>query len=207
MDDINTIKERIKAKRRLKKEPPSITKPQKPLLYKITSKIMLLLVVFLTILIYTKANNENKLYVYNKLFNNHLSFVHFRQLYNQYLGGVLPFQDLFKEDRTVFKEELVYKEMNIYKDGVALTVEPNYLVPIKESGIIVFIGHKDGYENTVIIQQVDGVDLWYSNIDNINVKIYDYVESGTFLGETVDDKLYLVYKKEGKVLNYKDYLK
>ena len=41
---------------------------------------------------------------------------------------------------------------------------------------------------------------------NSDIKIYDYVQKGTLLGEVVDNKLYLVFQKEGKYLNYKDYI-
>ena len=75
-----------------------------------------------------------------------------------------------------------------------------------DAGIVVFIGEKEDYGKTVIIQQTDGVDVWSGNVDNLNVKIYDYVESGALLGETKDDKLYLVFKKEGEVLDYKKFI-
>ena len=67
----------------------------------------------------------------------------------------------------------VYKDASIYKKGVKLNVDDNYLVPIIESGIVVFIGNKDDYGKTVIIEQVDGVNVWYGNIDNINVSFSD----------------------------------
>ena len=53
---------------------------------------------------------------------------------------------------------------------------------------------------------MDGIDIWYGNINQSSVKLYDYVEKGNLLGETIDDKLYLVYQKNNKFLNYSDYL-
>ena len=41
---------------------------------------------------------------------------------------------------------------------------------------------------------------------NANVKLYDYVTKGSLLGE-IDEYLYLVYKKDGNILNYEEYLK
>ena len=61
-------------------------------------------------------------------------------------------------------------------------------------------------DNTVIIQRIDGVDEWYGNVENVNVKLYDYVKKGSLLGEA-NNNLYLVYKKDGNTLNYEDYLK
>ena len=73
--------------------------------------------------------------------------------------------------------------------------------------MVTFVGEKENYGNTIIIEQVDGVSLWYSNIDKENVKLYDYVEKGSLLGEVKGNTLYLVYKKDDNVLNYEDYLK
>ena len=39
-----------------------------------------------------------------------------------------------------------------------------------------------------------------------NLKLYDYVKRGELLGE-VDNTLYLVYRKNGKSLNYEEYIK
>ena len=47
--------------------------------------------------------------------------------------------------------------------------------------------------------------MWYGNISNTSVKLYDYVKKGDILGE-VNDYLYLVYKKNGNILNYEDYI-
>ena len=91
-------------------------------------------------------------------------------------------------------------------DGVKLTVSDKYLVPNQLSGLVVFIGKKDGYGNTIIIQQANGIDLWYGNIDVTNVKLYEYVEEGTLIGTTKDNILYLVYKKDGKVIDYQKYI-
>lgn len=170
------------------------------------TKIMILIVLFLGVLIYTKSSTSNKQKFYDVLLKESFSFATINNLYNKYLGGILPFKDLVKDNKPVFKEKLSYKESNIYKDGVVLGVEKAYLVPVLESGIVVFIGEKEGYGKTVIVQQTNGIDVWYGNVDSLNVKIYDYIEGGSLLGETIDEKLYLVFKKEGKVIDYKKYI-
>lgn len=50
------------------------------------------------------------------------------------------------------------------------------MVPTLESGIVVYIGEKEDYGTTVIIDQIDGVEVYYSNITVENLKLYDYVE-------------------------------
>ena len=87
-----------------------------------------------------------------------------------------------------------------------LTVESNYLVKSLDSGIVVFIGDKDKYGKTVIIQQMNGVDVFYGNVTS-SVNMYDYVEKGSLIGETIDTNLYLAFQKEGSFVDYKEYIK
>ena len=61
------------------------------------------------------------------------------------------------------------------------------------------------YGNTVIVQSVDGADIWYGNITNVSVKLYDYVEKDKLIGEVNGDKLYLVIKKDNNFIKYEDY--
>ena len=86
-----------------------------------------------------------------------------------------------------------------------------YTINDKHLDIHIFVKAKNyvryGYGNTIIVQQVNGVDLWYGNINNSNVKLYDYIEKGEILGDTLNNDLYLVYKKEGSTVNYEEYIK
>ena len=95
---------------------------------------------------------------------------------------------------------------SIYYDGVQLEVSPSYLVPALEDGLVVFIGEKENYGDVIIIQGINGVDIWYGNMANTSIKLYDYVEKGTLLGEVKENSLYLVYSKDDKFLNYEEYL-
>lgn len=63
-------------------------------------------------------------------------------------------------------------------------------------GLIVFIGEKEGLGNTLIIQGIDETDYWYSNIENSNFSLYDYVSKGELLGITKTNKLYLTFQKK-----------
>lgn len=72
--------------------------------------------------------------------------------------------------------------------------------------MVVYIGNKEKYGNTIIVQQVNGIDVWYSNIKTPSVKLYDYIEEGSLLGEVDKNTLFLIYKKDGKILKYEDYL-
>ena len=67
---------------------------------------------------------------------------------------------------------------------------------------VTYIGEKEGYNNTVIIQQSNGYYAWYGNIKE-NVKLYDYVESGTQIG-TASNEYYYVLLKDDKPLSIHD---
>ena len=100
---------------------------------------------------------------------------------------------------------LVYKSIDKYLDGEVLTLNNNTLINNLTSGIVVYSGEKEGYGNTVIVQSVDGADIWYGNITNVSVKLYDYVEKDKLIGEVNGDKLYLVIKKDNNFIKYEDY--
>ncbi len=174
---------------------------------KFISRLGMTILLTLITLIALKSNPKYKATFYQHVYDSHISFATINATYQKFFGSPLPFQELFQNNtEPVFQEQLVYTEQHKYKDGVALTVSKQYLVPVLESGMVVFIGEKEGYGNTVIVQQMDGIDIWYSNLETVNVKLYDYVEKGSLLGEVKDNQLYLIYKKNGTVLNYEEYI-
>ncbi len=200
--EIERIKRKIKNK---KKEPITKTKSNS-YIFKFVSRLFITIILTLITLITLKSNNKLKQTFYKQVYETNFSFAEVNSLYKKYFGSSIPFKDFFNVSKPVFNEKLIYKEANKYMDGVKLTVTDKYLVPNQLSGLVVFIGEKEGYGNTVVIQQANGIDLWYGNIDAVNVKLYDYVEEGSLIGTTKDDNLYLVYKKDGEILDYKDYI-
>ena len=171
------------------------------------SRVFVTIILFLLCLIVCKSDTGLKNQIYKYVYNSNLSFTKFHKIYDKYLGKAFFFDSLSsKKEKAVFQEKLSYEEKSIYKDGVKLKVSDSYLVPLLESGIVVYIGQKDPYNRTVIIQQINGVDVWYGNIKNETVKLYDYVEKGKVLGEADGNYLYMVFAKKGKFLSYKDYI-
>lgn len=208
-DDIYTAVQRLKRNEKLKKKNLNKKQPKKRYLKSMIYKSLITIILVLCILIITKSSDKFKAIIKQNVYDKNFSFAKVNDVYTKYLGSALPFKDIkiFKEEtKTTFEEKLKFTEFNKYLNGVKLTVEQNYLVPIQESGLVVFTGEKEGYGNIVIIQQVDGVDMWYGNLGNVNVNLYDYVEKGTLLGEVKDKNLYLVYQKDGKYVDYKEYI-
>lgn len=198
---------KIRAQMKQKKKYPKITTTKRPSYSRILTKFCITIILTLITLITLKSNSKYKATFYQYVYDTHLSFATINATYQKYFGSPLPFQELWENNaEPVFNETLIYTEQHKYKDGVELTVGNQYLVPVLESGMVVFIGEKEGYGNTLIVQQMDGIDIWYCNLGTVSVKLYDYVEKGSLLGETATDKLYLVYKKNGTVLNYEEHI-
>ena len=167
------------------------------------SKTFITIIIFLVILILFKTNLNFKSTFYKYVFESNLPFSKINKIYNNYFGKILEIPT-YKEN-TVFDEKFIYTKKEKYFDGVKLNVGSNYLVHAQESGIVVYIGNKENYGNVVIIQQINGIDIWYGNINNPNVKLYKYIKKGELIGD-VNEILYLVYKKDGNILNYEDYI-
>lgn len=165
------------------------------------------IVLFLILAILVKSNQNYKDTIVSNLYEKHISFTTFKNLYTKYLGGIVPLDKVTQNATPVFNEDLEYTNDSIYHDGVKLEVSYNYLVPIIEEGMVVYIGEKENYGNVVIIEGIDGIDIWYGNMETTTIKLYDYVEKGSYLGQTKENILYLIYEKDGKFLDYKEYLK
>lgn len=172
------------------------------------NKILLLVLLVLVGFILCKSNPKIKKFIKEEIFEKNLSFAKINKWYKDNFGSVIPIDDIIptEENISVFSDSLKYTESTKYQEGVKLTVSKNYLIPVIKSGIVVFIGQKDNYGKTIIVQQVDGIDCWYGNINTESVKLYDYVEQGSLLGEGSDDFLYLAFQKDGTFLDYKNYI-
>lgn len=173
---------------------------------KIISKSLMTVILVLITLILIKEKPSLKNKVIKHVYEDNISFVKAKNIYDKYFGKILSVDKILPTEEKVFNEKLDYEKASVYKDGVELTVSNNYLIPNLESGIVVFIGDKEGYGRTIIIEQINGIDVWYSNIKEKDIKLYDYVEKGKLLGETVNSKLYMVFQKDGKYLDYKEYI-
>ncbi len=164
-------------------------------------KTLIVLLLFVSLAICCKRSEFLKEKITDYLYSDDISFTKIKNIYDKYLGGILPIKKEVNTEK-VFNEKLKYSSSS----GVKLEVASNYLVPSLREGMVVFIGNKEGYGNTVIIEDLDGVYNWYGNIDNTSLKLYDYVDKGTLVGE-VNNTLYLVFSKGDKYLNYEEYLK
>jgi len=188
-------KKKVQVKRKLKKSVKNFI-----------SRVMITVILFLVTLILVRDHKEFKKLFIDHVYHQSFQFTEAKKVYEKYFGKILSVDKIVPEEEKVFSEKIDYQKSNVYKDGVELEVQKEYLVPALESGIVVFMGEKQDYGTTVIIQQINGVDVWYSNMDAKDIKMYDYVKKGTLIGQAKSKKLYLVFQKEGKYLNYKEYI-
>lgn len=178
-------------------------------LFSFCSKFFLCFILFLILAIFSKGNERYKYFIKKNLYQDMIDYSMITKFYNQYLGGIFPLKSvasLQQRQRYVFNEKITYQEISSYLDGAKLTVSSNYLIPINFSGIIVYIGEKEGYGKVVIVKNEKGIDVWYGNICSLMNKLYDHVESGDYLGEVCGNTLYLVYSKGNTFLDYHHYL-
>ncbi len=170
-------------------------------------RIMFVTALFLAMAIMSKTSKTYKDIIITNLYEKSISFTKIKKLYDKYLGGITPLDKVIDKEMTVFNEELSYDNISKYHDGAKLEVNKNYLVPVLEEGMVTYIGEKENYGNVIIVEDMNGVAIWYGNMDTTTAKLYDYVNKNAYLGTTKDNILYLVYQKDGKFLNYEEYLK
>ena len=170
------------------------------------SKVMLVIIFFLLGMIITKNNPDMKKSLNKTIYEKSFKFTSLKNNYEKYFGKILSLNKTENKVSTVFSEKINYEKVEKYEKGIKLKVSNNYLVPALESGVVVYIGDKDLYGKSVIVEQVDGTDMLYGNININNLKLYDYLEKGNIVGEAINNEIYLVGQKDGKYLDYKEFI-
>ena len=171
---------------------------------KLFVKTLIVLLLFVSLAICCKRSEFLKEKITDYLYSDDISFTKIKKIYNKYLGGILPIKKEVDTEK-VFQEKLKYTDLSIYQDGIKLSVGNNYLVPALQEGMVVFVGDKENYGNTIIVEDLDGVRYWYGNITTSSLKLYDYIEKGSLIGET-STNLYLVFSKDDNYLDYEKYI-
>ena len=173
---------------------------------KLIKRVLLTTIIVLSALIACNLNDDVKSFINENVYGTNYNFSKINTLYKKYFLDIKSNAE-DKVTNLVSKNNILdYTEMEEYKDGVLLTVSDKYPVKMLESGLIVFIGEREGM-NAVIVQQSNGIDVIYGNIDAKDIKVYDYIEKGTIIGETKENKLYLAFYKDRKALSYEPYIK
>ncbi len=193
-----TIEEYLKSKGK------TIKTKKKSYKTSLINRTLLTVTIVLVLLITMNINKKTKTYLNKYVFETNYNFAKINTLYKKY---ILDLKKPIEEDKAVSAVENVeyYKE-EAYKGGVKLEVQSEYNVKALGSGLVVFIGEKEDFGSSVVVQQSNGIDVTYGGVNAEDIKIYDYVNEGTHLG-TANNVLYLLFEKDGVELDYKTYIK
>lgn len=205
-NEIDVIKKRIKSKRNKLNAVSKCDNDKIKYLKNLLSRTLITIILVLISVIYINYSDKNLLQYKEHVFSKNISFAPFKDWYQKQFGDVIPIEVDDPDSTTVFDSELVYTSSEDYYNGVKLSVANNTVITTITSGIVVYVGEKENYGNVVIVQGIDGVDIWYGNITNTNISLYDYVEEKTILGEAKDNYIYFVITKDGEYLNYEKYI-
>ena len=212
MDEVNNIIRKNKLKRERYVDGSSntsnINKENLPFKLKyaknLISRVLITVIFVLGSIIFTNVSDDNKALYQKYVLEDSLEFTKINELYQRIFGDV----DITKKDNPdseVVFGDVTYTNIEPFKNGVKLTVDINEAISVITSGIVVFIGEKEDLGNTIIIQGNDGVDIWYSNITENDIKVYDYVEAGNILGSSNSENIYITINKDGEFIDYEEY--
>lgn len=92
-------------------------------LFTILIKSLIVVLLFLSSMIFIRQNDKNKNIFKEKVYNNSLSFAKIYNLYSKYLGDALPFKDTIKDDtKKVSNEKITYSSIKKEGDDYLLVV-------------------------------------------------------------------------------------
>lgn len=169
-------------------------------------KSMISILLFLVFIIGKKLDKDFEEIIYRNFYYNNISFAKFNKIYTKIFGDLFPLNNITDLTIEVFDEKISYLGSEEYKDGVLLTLEDGYLVPFIDDGIIIYKGYKKDYGNVIVVQASDDLEIWYCNIKDNNANLYEYVKKGDYVGEAENNKLILVFYRNGEIENYKKYI-
>lgn len=169
---------------------------------KLFERTLLSIILVLITAIYINLSDKNLLYFKNKIFNDTLVFAKINEMYTKYFGPLV--KEKIPATTPVFNEQNNLK-IEEYNDSYKVSLPSNHVLAL-ESGIVVFQGEKEGLGKTIIVQGVDGVDIWYSNLENVNWTLYDYVSKKDGLGTSLENTIIYTFMENGKYIGYENYL-
>ena len=164
-------------------ESKRIENPVRSMILGFINRTLISGIFLLSVLCMIKMNPDTKKQVYQTVYGSNFSFASFQKWYQKNFGNLFP-KEITKKignDQMVFQESFVYQKKENIENGVRVW-------------------------ETLIIQQVNGVDAWYVGLTPKDLKLYDYVEKGSLLGEAREKTLDLYFQKEGAFVDYQDYI-
>jgi stage IV sporulation protein FA len=81
----------------------------------------------------------------------------------------------------------ILEDFEVSGQRVVIETEKDAAVEAVEEGWVRFVGEKEGFGKTVVIQHADKSESWYGNLSEFSVGLYDFIEKGKKVG-TVTNK-------------------
>ena len=171
------------------------------------TRILLIIIFLLFILILNKYNKSLIHKFKDNLFNKSFNFIKVNKISQKLLGRDVFYYQKNNDSSLVLSNNFTSSGKEKYFDGEKINVSTDLPIGSIKSGVVVFIGNKDNFNNTVIIQGIDGFNIWYGNLTDININLYDYVEEHNLIGSADGDFVYLLIEKDNKFYTYDEYIK
>lgn len=183
-----------------------INRNKKRYISNLITRILLTIVFVLFILIMNKYNKSLSAEFKNNLFNKSLNFIKVNDLSQKLLGKDVFYYQGNNESIEVLSNNFDANIKEKFYDSEKMIVSNDLPIGSISSGVVVYIGNKENYGNTIIIQGIDGFNIWYGNIKDVNVSLYDYVEEHNLIGSADGDFIYLLIEKDNKYYTYDEYI-
>ena len=174
-------------------------------IYNVINRILVAFVVIFALLILKKVKPTKSYYLKNKIFSKSLSFININTISKKLIGKEVFYNPNKNNEMLVFSDITNFNNVEKHGNSESFLVSDNLPIGSIQSGVVIFIGEKEDLGNTVIIQGIDNYNIWYGNLKNNNVSLYDYVEKGTLIGECSNNKLYLLIEKDNHIYSYEEY--
>lgn len=152
---------------------------------------------------------------------NDFKFAQVSNWYEDTLGSPLAFLPMVGDEKVqkkqgkengkvAFAEPVsgqVTRQFSDKSKGVMVQTAANSSIKAVKDGLVLFVGEKDDTGKTVVIQHDNGAESWYGELDEIEVKPYDYVKKEQVIGKVTDktnkkySSFYFALKEGGKFID------
>ena len=101
----------------------------------------------------------------------------------------------------------VMENYQVHGDGLLVETLAYKEIPAFHGGVVIFAGEKSEHGLTVVVQQTDGLHVWYGQLEEANVRLYEHIEKGDVLGRAslaADRQIgmyYLAVEKDSEFLD------
>ena len=173
----------------------------------LVNRSLISIVLIMSLLLINKFNSNFLSNFKNTIFNRSFNFVKINSLSKKFLGKEFIYSQKKSGSIGVMNEDLISGESHKYYDGEKYIVSSNLPIGTVESGVVIFVGDKQHFKNTVIIQGTDNYNIWYGNLKDVSVNLYEYVEKNSLIGLADGNEVYMLIEKDNNYYSYEDYKK